>query len=142
MDDSRLLTLELELPLLLLVLSIAASFVLLLIALFTQKFRGYRFRLAVAPFAFAFTGFLGLLVTVRLKVTYLNNWLPVGPGHETAFELISLAIYLAGYLFFGFLGCWLATRLIEPLDNRDKLARLHQLYDERMDLESTENHKD
>lgn len=125
MPDTRLLNFELDLPFILLALGLLLSVGFWLMGIFTTSFRGYRWRLVAAPFAFAFMGILGLFATVRFKVQYLNEWLTNNPALEPHFEGISLSIFLFGYLFFGALGCWLAVRLAHRLDRQQTIRTLY-----------------
>jgi len=124
-QDTRLLDLEFELPFLLLALGLLLSVGFWLVGMFTRSFQGYRWRITVAPFSFAFMGVLGLFATVRFKVEYLSDWLSNSPLLSPHFELISLLIYLFGYLIFGALGCWLAVRVAHRLDRANTLKTLY-----------------
>jgi hypothetical protein len=123
--DTRLWNFELDMPFLLLALGFILSIAFWLIGTFTQRFRGRRWKMAVAPFSFAFMGLLGLFATVRFKIQFLNEWLANSPTLEPHFEGISLSILLLGYLVFGALGCWLAVRLAHPLDRAQTLKTLY-----------------
>jgi hypothetical protein len=128
--DNRLLDFELELPFLLLALGLLLSLVFAAIGIFTKKFAGYRWRLAVAPFAFAFTAILGLFATVRFKMEYLSDWMLASPSIAAHFEGVTVAIFLFGYIVFGVLGCWLAVRVFHPLDRNQTLKALYALQDQ------------
>ena len=125
MQDTSLLNLELEMPFLLLALGFLLSVGFWLVGMFTKNFQGYRWRITVAPFAFALMGLLGLFATVRFKVEYLSDWLANSPFLNPHFESISLLIFLFGYLFFGALGCWLAVRIVHRLDDEQTLKTLY-----------------
>jgi hypothetical protein len=64
-QDTRLWNFELEMPFLLLALGFILSIAFWLIGTFTQRFRGRRWKMAVAPLSFALMGLLGLVATVR-----------------------------------------------------------------------------
>lgn len=125
MQDTGLLNFELELPFILLALGFLLSIGFWLVGMFTTNFQCYRWRMVVAPFAFALMGLLGLFATVRFKVEYLSDWLANSPLLSPHFEGISLLIFLFGYLFFGALGCWLAVRTVHKLDDEQTLKTLY-----------------
>ena len=130
MPDNRLLDFELELPFLLLALGLLLSLAFALLGIFTQKTTGYRWRLAVAPFAFAFMAILGLFATVRFKMEYLSEWMLSNPSIAAHFEGVTVTIFLLGYLLFGALGCWLAVRVVHPFDRNQTLKALYALQDQ------------
>jgi hypothetical protein len=120
-----MLDFELELPFILLALGLLLSIGFWVAGIFINRLQGRRWRLTVAPFAFAFMGLLGLFATVRFKMEYLNDWMVNSLTISPHFELVTLAIFLFGYLFFGTLGCWLAIRVVYPFDRTQTLKTLY-----------------
>ena len=129
--DTRLLTLAIEVPFLLLALGILLSFIFLIVGLFTKAFAGYRWKLAAAPFSFAFMGLLGLLATERFKVDFLNDRIADSPTLSPHYEAITYITLLCGYFLFGALGCWLALRIAHRLDREHSLQTLYKTLESR-----------
>lgn len=114
-----------ELPILILVLAIVCAFLAWLLGTFTQVLRNHRYRAALGIAAFPLSGLMGFIAMLKLELGLFGEWFAVHPVY------VLLGIAYAGYVLFGFLGCWTAVRIAGRLDRAHTLSVLYSILEER-----------
>jgi hypothetical protein len=120
---------NLEIPMLLLLSGLACALIAWLLGTFTHYLRGSRYRVTFGLIAFPLGGLMGFVSTLN-AVSSFGDWLAGKPLPYV------LAIGTAGYLLFGFLGCWTVVRLGGRMDRKHTLSVLYNLVREHKERDS------
>jgi hypothetical protein len=124
---------NIEAPVLILLLAFAGAVLLWLLATFTHFLRNYRYRVCLGIFAFALSGLMGFVCTLRLGLMVLGTWFSQHPVS------LLLGVAYSGYVLFGFLGCWTAVRIGGRLDSKHTLSLLYTLLEDRKKTNADSN---
>jgi hypothetical protein len=114
-----------ELPLLILALAFVLGLVAWLLGTFTHFLRSCRYRVSLGVSAFALSGLMGFFCALKLEMSLFGEWFS---AHSI---LILITIAYAGYVLFGFLGCWTAVRIGERLDRKHTLSMLYSILENK-----------
>ena len=119
-----------ELPVFLLLGGLVCALIAWLLGTFTQFLRGYRYRVTLGLIAFPLGGLMGFVSTLN-ALSVFGGWLAAKPMS------VVLTIGCAGYLLFGFLGCWTVVRVAARADRKHTLSVLYDLVKARKERDNS-----
>jgi predicted permease len=114
-----------ELPILILVFAMVCALAAWLLGTFTHVLRNHRYRTTLGIAAFPLSGLMGFVAMLRVELGFFGEWFSAHP------IAILVGVAYAGYLLFGFLGCWTAVRIGGRLDRAHTLSVLYSVLENR-----------